>query len=54
MKAPESLSLDEENPANRKWLKTVMKPALAVPNLVLQVYIHASSLVTASARFLPS
>jgi len=27
MLAPESLSLDEEKPANRKWLKTVMKPA---------------------------
>ncbi len=27
MLAPESLSFDEEKPANRKWLKTVMKPA---------------------------
>ena len=72
MNAPESLSFDEENPTNRKWLKTVMKPAragsreaflvslfinlpaLAVPNFVLQVYIHAASLVTTSARFLPS
>ena len=27
MLVPESLSLDEEKPANRKWLKTVMKPA---------------------------
>ena len=29
MLVPESLSLDEEKPANRKWLKTVMKLALA-------------------------
>ena len=27
MLVPESLSFDEEKPANRKWLKTVMKPA---------------------------
>ena len=51
MLTPESLSLDEEKPANRKWLKTVMTPARAGLREALLVSLFINLLALAVPIF---
>ena len=51
MLTPESLSLDEEKPANRKLLKTIMKPARAGLREALLVSLFINLLALAVPIF---